>query len=149
MVTGWQNREFQLIFLAIVVGLGAAFIAVRFLRLNFLFGIVVFFFVFFLIFDRASVQQKALVKTYQASISDSTLVVQNILDMKGIPYRKSGSSSFLLEKDGVEISLKHVSGTYGGDPGTVLTLIPHDPDSWQLIFSLRQKLDEAFRPRGL
>jgi hypothetical protein len=148
-VKGGQNQEVELIFIALVAGLGAAFIAIRFLRLNFLLGIIIFLIVFFLLFDRASPQRKALVKVYQASINDSVQVVQNVLDEKGIPYRKSGSARFSLEKDGVEISLKHRKRGYEGDPCTVLTLVPQDPDSWQLIFSLRDKLDEAFRPRGL
>ena len=32
MKNDWQNREFNLILLALVVGAGAAFVAVRFLR---------------------------------------------------------------------------------------------------------------------
>ncbi|MCA9901809.1 MAG: hypothetical protein H6654_02375 [Ardenticatenaceae bacterium] len=149
MKNDWQNREFNLILLALVVGAGAAFVAVRFLRLNFMLGIVIFMIVFFLIFDRVSAQHKALVKLYQASLNDSILVVQNVLTEKGIPYRKSGADRFLLERDGIEISLKHVQRRYGGDPCTVLKLIPHDTDSWHLIFSLRDKLDDAFRPRGM
>ena len=149
MVNDWQNREFNLILLALGAGFSAAFIAIRFLRLNFLLGIIIFLIVFFLIFDRSSAQDKALVKLYQASLSDSIQVVQNVLDEKGIPYRKSGSARFLLEKDGIEISLKHVQRRNSGDPRTILKLIPQDVDSWPIIFSLRDKLDDAFRPRGL
>ncbi|MBK7897455.1 MAG: hypothetical protein WAS33_01500 [Candidatus Promineifilaceae bacterium] len=149
MNNDWQNREFNLILLALAAGAGAAFIAVRFLRLNFMLGIVIFLIVFFLIFDKTSAQNKSLVKVYQASLNDSILVVQNVLAEKGIPYRKSGADRFLLERDGVEISLKHVQRRYGGDPRTVLKLIPHNAESWPLIFSLRDKLDDAFRPRGL
>ncbi|MEZ4589554.1 MAG: hypothetical protein R3D55_00195 [Chloroflexota bacterium] len=46
MNNDWQNREFNLILLALAAGAGAAFIAVRFLRLNFMLGIVIFLIVF-------------------------------------------------------------------------------------------------------
>ena len=33
--------------------------------------------------------------------------------------------------------------------GTAISLTPKTSESQQLVFSLRQKLDEEFRPRGL
>lgn len=149
MRADWRNQEFELILIAIAVGLGAAFLVIRFLHQSFIWGFITFIIVFFLIVDRVSAQRKAMEKTYQASLTDSVQVVQNILDEKGIPYRKSGSERFLLNKDGVEITLKHMQRRFGGDPYTILRLIPHNADSWPLIFSLREKLDDAFRPRGL
>ena len=149
MHNNWRNREFELIFLALACGLGAAFFAFVFFRLSFLLGILVFLIVFLLIFDCASGHRKSLEKMYQASISDSIQVLQNVLDKKGIPYQKGGSDRFVLKEEGIEIQLKHLTRYYGGDPRTIITLIPHDADSWELIFSLRDKLDEAFRPRGM
>lgn len=149
MVNEWRNHEFELVIFALGAGLGAGFLAVTILHLNFLLGIMVFFVVFFLIFDRATPQQKSLAKLYQASVSDSHQVVQNILIEKGIPYRKNGSDCFLLDHDGIEIRLKRAQQRSGGTWGTIVTLVPKEPDGWELILSLRHKLDDAFRPRGL
>ncbi|MCA9919250.1 MAG: hypothetical protein KC445_14925 [Anaerolineales bacterium] len=147
-VKGWQNNEFQLVLLAIGAGVMTGIFAVVVLRLSTFVGVLVFFLLFFLIFHRASAERKALEKIFQASIDDSHWVVQNVLDQKGIPYSHKGSGNFILQENGVEISLRPYR-FYNGEMYTLLQLIPHDSDSWDLIFSLRDKLDDAFRPRGL
>ena len=149
MVNGWRNHQFELTVRALAIGFVVSYLATTFLRLNLLLGIVVFFIAFFLVFDNVSPPQKSIAKLYQASLSDSRQVVQNVLIQKGIPYRKSGSDCFLLEQDGIEVRMKRVQRRNGGEYNTIISLIPKDIDSWQLIHSLCQKLDEAFRPRGL
>jgi len=148
-VNGWQNKEFELLIFALWVGVVCAGLVAATLRLGFLGGLLIFFVVFFLVFGMASAQKKALQKMYHASIDDAVQVVQNVLEAKGLPYQKRGSYRFVLDENGIEISLVPSRAFSSREPTTILKLIPLDPDSWHLIFNLREKLDDAFRPRGL
>jgi hypothetical protein len=89
-----------------------------------------------------------MVKMFPASLADSRQVVKNVLDEKGLPYKIYAEGRFLIE-DELEIQIGKFRTRHGEIEGTAVYLTPKSPESQQLIFSLRQKLDEAFRPRGL
>lgn len=147
MTNQWRTRETDLFLASIVLGLLAGGMAFWLFRFRLFLGIVVFLFVFLLVYDRTRPHHKTMVKIFYASLADTRQVVQNVLDEKGLPYKVYGNDRFLIE-DEVEVKVSKFR-TNGGLAGTAVYLTPKAPESYQLIFSLRQRLDEAFRPRGL
>ena len=147
MTNHWRTRETDLFLSSIVLGLLAGGMAFWLFRFRLFLGIVVFLFVFLLVYDRTRPHHKTMVKIFYASLADAHQVVRNVLDEKGLPYKMYGNDRFLID-DEVEVRVSKFQ-TNGGLAGTAVSLTPKTPESQQLIFSLRQKLDEAFRPRGL
>ncbi len=147
MTNHWRTRETDLFLAAIVLGLLAGGMAFWLFRFRLFLGIVVFLIVFILVYDRTRPHHKTMVKIFYASLADTHQVVQNVLDEKGLPYKMFGDDRFLVE-DEVEVRVSKFR-TNGGLTGTAVSLKPQNPESQQIIFSLRQKLDDAFRPRGL
>ncbi|GJM42651.1 MAG: hypothetical protein DHS20C20_29330 [Ardenticatenaceae bacterium] len=148
MTNQWRTRENDMFGASIVLALLAGGLAYWLFRFNLFLGIVVFLFVFLLVYDRTRPHHKTMVKMFPASLADSRQVVKNILDEKGLPYKIYAEGRFLIE-DEVEIQIGKFRTRHGEIEGTAVYLTPKSPESQQLIFSLRQKLDEAFRPRGL
>jgi hypothetical protein len=148
MTNHWQAREKDMFTTAIVAGIFAGGITYVLLRLHFFLAVLVFFFVFLLVYDRTRPHHKTMVKIFYASLADAHQVVQNVLDEKGLPYKMYGNDRFLVEHE-VEIKVSKFRTAHGEIEGTAVSLTPKTVESQQLIFSLRQKLDDAFRPRGL
>jgi len=147
MTNHWRTRETDLFLASIVLGLLAGGMAFWLFRFRLFLGIVVFLFVFLLVYDRTRPHHKTMVKIFFSSLDDARQVVQNVLDEKGLPYKMYGEDHFLIE-DEVEVKVSKFRAN-GGVVGTAVSLKPQNSESQQLIFSLRQKLDDAFRPRGL
>jgi hypothetical protein len=148
MTNHWRTRETDLFLSSIVLGLLAGGMAFWLFRFRLFLGIVVFLFVFLLVYDRTRPHHKTMVKIFYASLADAHQVVQNVLDEKGLPYKMYGNDRFLVEHE-VEIKVSKFRTAHGEIEGTAVSLTPKTVESQQLIFSLRQKLDDAFRPRGL
>jgi hypothetical protein len=147
MKNHWQTRESDMFSASITLGLLAGAMAYWLSNFRLFIGVIVFLFVFFLVYDRTRPHHRTMVKIFHTTLTDSHQVVQNVLDEKGLPYKMYGNDRFLIE-DEVEVRVSKFR-TNGGLEGTAVSLTPKTPESQQLIFSLRQKLDEAFRPRGL
>lgn len=147
MTNYWQTREKDMFSTAIATGIFAGGAALWLFRVHFLLAVLIFFIVVLFVFDRTRPHHKTMVKIFAVSLADSHQVVQNVLDEKGLPYKMYGNDRFLIG-DEVEIRVSKFQ-TNGGLAGTAVSLTPKTPESQQLIFSLRQKLNEAFRPRGL
>lgn len=147
MTNHWRTRETDLFLLSIALGFLAGVLAFWLFRYRLFLGIVVFLVVFLFVYDRTRPHHRTMVKTFYASPADARQVVQNVLDEKGLPYKMYDDHRFIIE-DEVEVTVSKFQAN-GGAVGTAVSLIPKTPESQQLIFSLRQKLDEAFRPRGL
>ena len=147
MTNHWRTRESDMFLASIVLGLLAGGMAFWLFRFRVVLGLVVFFVVFFLVYDRTRAHHKTMVKMFYATLADAQQVVQNVLDEKGLPYKMIGDGHFFIG-DEVEIKVSKFR-TNGGLEGTAVSLTPKNPESQQIIFSLRQKLDDAFRPRGL
>ena len=148
MTNYWQTREKDMFSVAIAAGIFAGVAALWLFRMHFLLAVFIFFIVALFVFDRTRPHHKTMVKIFHASLADSHQVVQNVLDEKGLPYKMYGNDRFLIEHE-VEIKVSKFHTAHGEIKGTAVSLTPKTPESQQLIFSLRQKLDEAFRPRGL
>jgi hypothetical protein len=147
MTNYWQTREKDMFSAAIAAGIFAGVAALWLFRMHFLLAVFIFFIVSLFVFDRTRPHHKTMVKIFHVSLTDSHQVVQNVLDEKGLPYKMYGNDRFLID-DEVEVKVSKFQ-TNDGLSGTAVSLTPKTPESQQLIFSLRQKLDEAFRPRGL
>jgi len=87
-----------------------------------------------------------MVKVFAASFADAQQVVHNVLKEKGLPFLPVDQNQFVIEG---ELRIRLDPFQKQGMQGTAVSLIPQNHESQQLIFSLRNKLDEAFRPRGL
>ncbi len=148
MTNYWRTRESDMFSASITLGLLAGAMAYWLSNFRLFVGVIVFLFVFFLVYDRTRPHHRTMAKIFQTSLTDSHQVVQNVLDEKGLPYKMYGSDRFLIESE-VEIKLSKFRAREGLIEGTTISLTPKTPESQQLIFSLRQKLDDAFRPRGL
>ncbi|GJM42396.1 MAG: hypothetical protein DHS20C20_26780 [Ardenticatenaceae bacterium] len=146
MKNNWQTGGYKIVKGSILLGLLVSWIALRYLRFPFLLVVVVFLFVVLLVYDRAAVSRNRTAKTYSVSLDDARQVVLNVLNEKGIPFTESGDYFFMIEN---EVEIRLLPSSTRGVVGTAVSLTPKSPESQQLIFSLRQKLDEAFRPRGL
>ncbi|MAT95907.1 MAG: hypothetical protein CL608_01970 [Anaerolineaceae bacterium] len=147
MMNYWQTRENDMFSVAVTAGLFAGGAALFLFRVHFLLAVLIFFIVALLVFDRTRLHHKTMVKIFHVSLVEAHQVVQNVLDEKGLPYKMYGNDRFLIDKE-IEVKVSKFQ-TSGGLAGTAVSLIPKTHESQQLIFSLRQKLDEAFRPRGL
>jgi hypothetical protein len=148
MTNNWRTRENDMFAASIALGLLAGAMIYWLLGLRLILGIVVFLFVFLLVYDRTRPYHKTMVKVFPASLADSRQVVKNVLDEKGLPYKIYDKGCFLIE-DELEIRIGKFRSRHGEMEGTAISLTPKSLESQQLIFSLRQKLDDAFRPRGL
>ena len=148
MTNNWRTRENDMFMLSIALAVFAGGLAYWLFRFHLFLGIVVFLFVFFFVYDRTRPYHKTMMKVFPASLIDSRQVVKNVLEAKGLPYKIHAKGRFVIE-DELEIQIGKFRSRYGEMEGTAISLTPKTSDSQQLIFSLRQKLDEAFRPRGL
>ncbi len=147
MTNYWRTRETDLLLTAIFLGFMAGVMAFWLFRFRLIVGVFVFLVVFFVVFDRTRPHHKTMVKIFAVSQSDARQVVKNVLNEKGLPYKIYSKGRFVIE-DEVEVQVSQFQSREGMR-GTAVSLTPKTPESQQLIFSLRQKLDEAFRPRGL
>lgn len=148
MTNNWRTRESDMFAASIALGLLAGGMTYWLLGFRLFLGIVVFVIVFLGVYDRTRPYHKMMVKVFPATLDDSRQVVKNVLEAKGLPYKIYAEGRFLLENE-LEIRMGKFRSRYGEMEGTIISLTPKSLESQQLIFSLRQKLDEAFRPRGL
>ena len=146
MINQWRTREGDLFMASIVAGILTAGGLMWLFRLHFFLALIVFLIVFVFTFDRTRLYHKTMVKVFAASFADTRQIVHNVLKEKGLPFLPMGSDQYLIED---EVSIKLMPFNKQGFQGTAVSLIPKNHESQQLIFSLRHKLDEAFRPRGL
>lgn len=146
MKNEWQIGGFNVATGSVLLGLLIAWMTFRYFRFPLLLVIAIFLFVVFLAYDRITASRQQTAKIYPVSLDDARQIVLNVLNEKGMPYKDTGGYLFIIE-DEVEIRL--LPERSRGFVGTSISLTPQNPESHQLVFSLHQKLDEAFRPRGL
>jgi len=146
MTNHWRTRETDMFLSSIILGLLAGGMAFWLSNFRIFVGIIVFLVAFFVVYDRTRPYHKTMVKVFGASFVDARQIVQNILNEKGLPYSQLDNDQYWVEG---EVKIKLIPYQQRGLQGTAVSLTPQNPESQQIIFSLRQKLDEAFRPRGL
>ena len=106
----------------------------------------VFLFVVLLVYELATARGKRMEKTYPVSLDDARQIVLNVLDEKGLPYKETAGYIFTIED---EVRIQVLPSRARGLNGTSISLTPQSPESAQFVINLREKLDDAFRPRGL
>jgi hypothetical protein len=79
---------------------------------------------------------------------DTHRLVTHVLQNKGLPFQDKGLR-FRLEGSDLILHLDkgYLQGTH--TQGTIITLTPLNPDNLPLTDSLRERIDEALKPRGL
>ncbi len=79
---------------------------------------------------------------------DTHRLVTHVLQTKGLPFQDKGLR-FLLEGSDLTLHLDkgYLQGTQS--QGTIITLTPLHSDNLPLSDSLRERIDEALKPRGL
>lgn len=145
MINQWRTREGELFVLSILAGIVAGGLFLLW-RPNVFLALISFVGVFLFVFDKTRLHHKTVVKIFAASLADAQQVVHNVLQEKGLPFSTVGPYQYVVED---EVSIKLVPFRQHGFQGTAVSFIPKHHDCYQLIFNLRHKLDEAFRPRGL
>ncbi|MBK6710255.1 MAG: hypothetical protein IPG51_07970 [Chloroflexi bacterium] len=86
-------------------------------------------------------------KMFYCSESDARTIVKNALQDKGLPYVQS--EAIEIANTDVKITVRYSRVSRYSPAGTVLSIGPMTDEDALLVTSLQQKLDEAFRPRGL
>ncbi|MCB8981050.1 MAG: hypothetical protein H6657_26900 [Ardenticatenaceae bacterium] len=145
MINQWRSRDGELFVLSILAGILVGGLLLL-MRLNFFLALIGFIGTFLYVYDSTRLHHKAVVKIFAASMIDAQQVVQNVLQEKGLPFSSVGPNQYVIED---EVSIKLENFRQHGFQGTAVSLTPKHHDCSQLIFNLRSKLDEAFRPRGL
>ncbi len=79
---------------------------------------------------------------------DTHRLITHVLQNKGLPFQDKGLR-FRLEGSDLILHLDkgYLQGTH--TQGTIITLTPLNPDNLPLTDSLRERIDEALKPRGL
>ncbi len=86
-------------------------------------------------------------KMFYCSESDARTIVKNALQDKGLPYVQS--EAIEIANTDVKITVRYGRVSRYSPAGTILSIGPMTDENALLVTSLQQKLDEAFRPRGL
>ena len=142
MTNKWDS-QFYLLKVSVVLGLLLGYVFIRYLRLPIVLVGVILLFLGLLLYDRLEALRQGGRRVFPVSLDEARRIVQNVLNEKGMPFKEIGDLIFVIE-DEVEI---HLLPAKRGR--TAVNLIPKNKGSDPLIQSLRQKLDEAFQPRGL
>lgn len=79
---------------------------------------------------------------------DTHRLVTHVLQTKGLPFQDKG---LRFRMEGSDLTLHLDKGYLQGTntQGTIITLTPLSPDNLPLTDSLRERIDEALKPRGI
>lgn len=75
-------------------------------------------------------------------------VVKHVLEHKNLPYKRF-PNKYQISGNDVFISVKRVEMWRERPSGVIIQIGPTDGEEIPLVMSMREKLDEAFLPKGL
>lgn len=144
----WRRQENNFITMAFFAALYLdMFVGMIFQFEQWYFYVGLFVVTFFTVFLATESQHDTFVKVFLETPWDAKQVVQKVLEAKGIPFKRVDGTRFLLEGNDVEIRVTAFKGREV--QGTAVYIRPLSDSSTLLVGRLRDKIDEAFRPRAL
>ena len=113
--------------------------------------------IFVVVITMREKNENSVEKVFYVDSIAATQVIENVLNAKKFPFEKDRNEKhlhFILVSEGVELILtpydpKGRNRHWVKAPASILKIRAVGPENEPLVSSLKQKLDDAFSPKGL
>ncbi|MCP4421926.1 MAG: hypothetical protein GY805_35380 [Chloroflexi bacterium] len=146
--SGWHKETKDAAYVALAVAVSLVLLFRFWLRLSLPITAVFAIFGGLLLYEFYGRRRRTISRFFAISTPKAQKKVRKILQEKNIPFTLS-KDRFLLTDNNIVLRVTHFHTTRSGKKGTFISLRPFGKASLPLLYSLQEKIDDAFADKAL